>query len=55
MQQAQKSILQLEHGLVKHDVKRPASHFPDAFPDGPGKPDSGTSISTSGKATGCSA
>ena len=54
MQHAQKIVLQLEHGLVKHE-QRLASHFPEAFPDGPGTLVSRTSNFTSGKATGCSA
>jgi len=54
MQQKQQTVLQAEHGLVIHE-QIPASHLPDVFPDGPGTPVSGTSIFTSGKATGCSA
>ena len=54
IQQAQKIVLQLEHGLIKHE-HRPASHLPEVFADGPGTAGPGTSIFTSGKATGCSA
>ena len=54
MQQQQKAVLQLEHGLVRHE-QRLASHFPEVFPDGPGTFVSRISIFNSGKPTGCSA